>query len=187
MSRVIKQDRAVQLQGRLAGFPSRVVADAIDFLIAFAIFVGIYIGLSVVWDLFFSDTIEIPVQPPGINAGGLWLTLVVYLTIGWASTGRTIGKQVMGLRVVRRDATPLGTRRALGRALLCVPFWYVVMWTVLFSRRNAGIHDMICKTVVVYDWIPETASRHLPPPPPPPKRSRRRPSQAASRSAEQVA
>src|SRR5262249_6943489 len=101
-------------------------------------------------------------------------TAVIYFTIGWASTGRTIGKQVMGLRVVRRDAAPLSTLQALGRALICVLFWYLVMWTVLFSRRNAGIHDMILKTVVVYDWIPETAKRHLPDPPPPPSATRRR-------------
>ena len=57
---------------------------------------------------------------------------------------------------------------------MCVAFYPFVMWTVLFSRRNAGIHDMICKTAVVYDWIPETAKRHLPPPPPPPRSRRRR-------------
>jgi uncharacterized RDD family membrane protein YckC len=183
VSRVIKQDRAVELQGRLAGFPSRVVADVIDVAIAFAIFVLIYSGVSILWDFFNSDTIQIKVQSPGINATGMTLTVVIYLTLGWASTGRSIGKQIMGLRVVRRDGSPLGTLPALGRAVLCVVFWYLVMWTVLFSRRNAGIHDMICKTVVVYDWIPETAKRHLPTPPPPPRSRRRRrgPSVASSR------
>jgi uncharacterized RDD family membrane protein YckC len=173
MSRVIKHDRAVELQGRIAGFPSRVLADVVDIAIAFAIFVLIYSGFSILWDFFNSDTIQIKVQSPGINASGMTLTAVIYFTIGWASTGRTIGKQLMGLRVVRRDAAPLGTLRALGRAVLCVLFWWLVMWTALFSRRNAGIHDMICKTVVVYDWIPETAKRHLPSPPPPPPRWRR--------------
>jgi uncharacterized RDD family membrane protein YckC len=184
VSRVIKQDRAVELQGRLAGFPSRVLADVIDVAIAFAIFVAIYSGISIIWDFFNSDTIQISVQSPGINASGMTLTAIIYFTLGWASTGRTIGKQIMGLRVVCRDGTPLRTGRALGRAFLCVIFWYLVMWTVLISRRNAGIHDMICKTVVVYDWIPETAKRHLPPPPPPPRRSRRR---RAQPSAEPVA
>jgi uncharacterized RDD family membrane protein YckC len=174
VSRVIKNDRAVELQGRLAGFPSRVLADVIDVAIAFAIFVLIYSGFSILWDFFNSDTIQIKVQSPGINASGMGLTVLIYLTLGWASTGRTIGKQILGLRAVRRDGTPLHTGRALGRAALCVVFYPFVMWTVLFSRRNAGIHDMICKTVVVYDWIPETAKRHLPPPPPPRSRRRRR-------------
>ncbi len=173
MSRVIKQDRAVDLQGRLAGFPTRLVSAGIDVIIAFGIFVGIYLALSVLWDLLFSDTIEIPVQPPGINAGGLWLTLVIYLTIGWASTGRTIGKQVMGLRLVRRDLQPLGTGQALGRAAFCATFYIGLVFS-LFSRRNSALQDMIFKTVVVYDWIPETAKRHLPPPPPPPRTRRRR-------------
>jgi len=164
VSRVIRQDRAVELQGRRAGFPSRVLADFIDVAIAFGIFVLIYSGLSILWDFFQSDTIQIKVQSPGINATGMGLTVLIYLTLGWASTGRTIGKQIMGLRAVRRDGSSLHTGRALGRAALCVVFYPFVMWTVLFSRRNAGIHDMICKTVVVYDWIPESRRPRVMPP-----------------------
>jgi uncharacterized RDD family membrane protein YckC len=174
MSRLIKNERAVELQGRRAGFPTRVAADIIDIGIAFAIFVLIYSGISILWDFFNSDTIQIKVQSPGINAGGMWLTAVIYFTLGWASTGRTIGKQVMGLRVVRRDASPLRPRQSFARALICVTFYWLVMWTVLFSRRNAAIHDMICKTVVVYDWIPSDDTRHLPAPPTPPRTRRRR-------------
>jgi len=80
---------------------------------------------------------------------------------------------VLGLRVVRRDAGALHTGQAIGRAALCATFPVLMMVTVPFQRRNAGIHDMSCKTVVVYDWIPESAKRHLPPPPSPPRRSRR--------------
>ena len=126
------------------------------------------------WDFFKSDTIQIKVQSPGINASGMWLTFVVYLSLGWASTGRTIGKQVMGLRVARRDGSSLRTGQAIGRAVLCATFPVFMMISVPFSRRNAGIHEMICKTLVVYDWIPETAKRHLPPPLPPPRSRRRR-------------
>ena len=186
MSRLIKNDRAVELQGRRAGFPTRVVADVIDILIAFGIFVLIYSGLSILWDFFNSDTIQIKVQSPGINASGMWLTAVIYLTLGWASTGRSIGKQVMGLRVVRRDAKPLRPSQALARSLICVTFYWLVMWSVLFSRRNAGIHDMICKTVVVYDWIPSDDTRHLPTPPTPPRSRRRRREMALEQSGEKI-
>jgi hypothetical protein len=62
-----------------------------------------------------------------------------------------------------------------------------MMITVPFSRRNAGIHDKICKTVVVYDWIPESAKRHLPPPPPPPRSRRRRREAIPEPSGEAVA
>ena len=75
----------------------------------------IYSGLSILWDFFHSDTIQIKVQSPGINASGMWLTFVDLLSLGWASTGRTIGKQVMGLRVVRRDGSSLRTGSAIGR------------------------------------------------------------------------
>jgi uncharacterized RDD family membrane protein YckC len=186
MSRLIKSDRAVELQGRRAGFVTRVVADAIDVGIAFAIFVVIYAGISILWDFLFSETIEIKVQPPGFNAGGMWLTAVIYFALAWSSTGRSIGKQVMGLRVVRRDATSMRPRQAFGRALFCVTFYWLVMWPVLFSRRNAGLHDMVCKTVVVYDWIPTDDTRHLPAPPAPPRSRRRRRELALEQSSQKV-
>jgi uncharacterized RDD family membrane protein YckC len=173
VSRVIRNDRAVDLQGRLAGLPSRALADVIDVAIAFGIFVLIYSGLSILWDFLQSDTIEIQVQSPGLSATGMWLTLIVYLTIGWASTGRTIGKQVLGLRVVRRDAKALRPGQAFGRAVLCASF-YPGLLVALFSKRNAALEDFVCNTFVLYDWIPETASRNLPPPAPPPPLSWRR-------------
>ena len=102
MSRVIKQDPS----GRAPGPPRRVPVARPRRRdrprgSRSRIFVLIYSGFSILWDFFNSDTVQIKVQSPGINVSGMWLTFVVYLSLGWASTGRTIGKQVMGLRVVR--------------------------------------------------------------------------------------
>ena len=47
---------------------------------------------------------------------------VLYLTAGWSITGRTVGKQVMGLRAVRTDGSRIGVGRALIRAILCTFF-----------------------------------------------------------------
>jgi uncharacterized RDD family membrane protein YckC len=161
MSRVIRNRRAVELQGRRAGFVTRAIASGLDIGVAFAIFVVVVVVIEVVWDLFFSERVQVSPPHSGLSATLLWLTTAVYLAVGWGSTGRSIGKQVMGVRVVRRDATPLKPAQAFGRALLCASF-YPVLLLALFHRRNAGVEDIVCRTVVVYDWIPADATRHMP-------------------------
>lgn len=155
MTRVIRNVRAQQLQGARAGVVSRVIAAGLDLLVAFGAYIGLVAGVSLVWDLFFSSRIVIP-RPSGFfTAGVAWAVLVVYWWVGWGSTGRSIGKQVMGLRVVRADGSPLRGGQALGRAVLCASF-YPGLALALFDRRNRALEDIVCRTVVVYDWIPES-------------------------------
>ena len=83
----------------------------------------------------------------------VWILLVVYLTAGWLSSGRTLGKQIVGLRVVRSDGNRLRFWRALFRALLCASFFPVLL-LALVNRRNRGLEDLALGTVVIYDWFP---------------------------------
>lgn len=163
MTRAIKNTRAVELQGKRAGFFSRAIASSIDLGIAFALLLAVIFVAETVWDLIASDTIEIKSPSPGASGSGMVLIFTLYLAIGWASTGRTIGKQVMGLRVVRADTEPLHVMQALGRGLLCSVF-YPCLLLSLVHRRNAGLEDLVCGTVVVYDWIPESSRRSMPTP-----------------------
>jgi uncharacterized RDD family membrane protein YckC len=80
-----------------------------------------------------------------------------YLTCGWTWTGRTVGKQVAGLRVVDRSGRRLSAIRALPRAVLCVLFPAGLLW-ILVSRRNASVQDVVVGSAVIYDW------RYRPPP-----------------------
>jgi len=82
----------------------------------------------------------------------VWILLVLYLTAGW-STGRTLGKQVMGLRVISSDGSPLRFWRALFRAVLCASFFPALL-LALVNRRNRGLEDVAFRTVVTYDWLP---------------------------------
>ena len=92
------------------------------------------------------------------HAGIGWVLLVVYLTVAWSGTGRTIGKQLMGLRVERRDGGPLGVGLAFARSLLCALFPIGLFWS-LFSRERASVQDLIVRTKVVYDWRPRVPVR----------------------------
>ena len=79
------------------------------------------------------------------------LVLVVYLTVAWATSGRTYGDHVMGLRVVSRDGGPVGPLRAGLRALTYVVFPLGLLWCA-GGRSRRSVQDILVRTAVVYDW-----------------------------------
>jgi uncharacterized RDD family membrane protein YckC len=97
---------------------------------------------------------------PGVwRLGAIWWTLlVVYLTFCWTASGRTIGKQVMGLRVADRQGNRLRGGRALVRAILCATFPFGLLWCAI-DRRNRALHDLVARSMVAYDWVPTSARR----------------------------
>ena len=131
MSRIIRNDRARQLQGQRAGIISRGLAFAADIGIAFLVYTFLVAALTLLWDLLFSNKIAIPTPPGWFSALAIFWTLVIYLSIGWGTTGRTIGKQLLGLRVVRADAQPLAPGQGFSRAFLCAIFWTLVIYLTL--------------------------------------------------------
>lgn len=152
--REIRSGRAQQLQGLRAGFFSRAAASGTDVVLALCVYVGGVVVASIAWDLFFSSSVSISVPPHWLNELMVWVVLVVYLTAGWGTAGRTLGKQMMGLRVVCSDGSRLRFWRALLRAVLCATFFPVLL-LALVNRRNRGLEDVAFGTVVVYDWVPE--------------------------------
>jgi uncharacterized RDD family membrane protein YckC len=44
------------------------------------------------------------------------------------------------------------SKRAFLRALICATLgWELLLW-IIVSRRRAGVHDLMVRTTVVYDW-----------------------------------
>ena len=98
-------------------------------------------------------------SPSALAIGILgWGLLIVYLTVAWSGTGRSVGKQVMGLRVERHDGGGLRLGHAFLRALLCAAFPIGLFWS-LFSRDSASIQDLVVRTKVVYDWRPRVPAQ----------------------------
>jgi uncharacterized RDD family membrane protein YckC len=91
---------------------------------------------------------------------------------GGERNGQTLGKQVLGIRVVRIDGEPVtvwtGVLRTVvaQQLLIAVTFYlYAVvdyLWP-LRDARNQALHDKIAKT-----WVLRTASAPAEPPPTPP-------------------
>lgn len=99
---------------------------------------------------------ELSLALEGSSALAFAAIALAYFFVGEAAAGRTPGKQVVGLRVVRTD----GTRAALGpilvRTLLRVvdvlPVLYLVGFVVmLLTGRQQRLGDLAAQTHVVPD------------------------------------
>jgi len=141
------------MQGQRAGVVSRFIADAIDLLLIVAAVVGVYFAISAARFLLHPRQFTWP-EVSALHLGALgWILLIAYLTIGWANTGRTWGKSVLGLRVVSSRDAGLPLWRAFVRASLCALFPIGLFWSAV-SSRNESVQDLILRTTVVYDWGP---------------------------------
>jgi uncharacterized RDD family membrane protein YckC len=97
-----------------------------------------------------------------IGFGGIWAALLVgYLTVGWSASGRTLGGQAMGLRVMDAGGHRLRGGVAFVRALVASIFPIGLLWCAI-DRRNRAIHDLLTGSTVVYDWLPRRSTEARP-------------------------
>ena len=79
---------------------------------------------------------------------------VVYCILMEKRFGRTLGKKLMGLRVVGDEARPLTWREAAMRNMLKIvelsmPFFFILLILPLFNRNRQRLGDMIARTAVI--------------------------------------
>ena len=151
MTKALRYTEARTLQGHRAGFASRVVADVVDLGVAWLLGLSALLVAGVARYLLVGPPFRLPVLPNGLDASAGAAIAVAYLALTWAATGRSVGKQLAGLRVVDRGGRRLALWRSFIRAVLYVLFPAGLLW-VLASRRNASPQDLVVGTAVVYDW-----------------------------------
>jgi uncharacterized RDD family membrane protein YckC len=143
--------RARTLQGHRAGFVSRLVADTLDVIVVVLIEFGILL-LGAVIRYLFTRNFHLFHSPTWLTVSLFGVIAVIYLTSGWSSTGKTLGKQTVGVRVVgAADGGRVRSGTALVRAVLYILFPWGLVWS-LVSRHNASLQDLLLGTVVLYDW-----------------------------------
>ncbi len=146
---------AVALDLRTAALPSRLVAAAIDALaqlLVLAVVGGIATAVSFDLSAAAVDALSILT---------LILVLVVYpVTFETLLRGRTPGKAVMGLRVVRDDGGPIGFRQALVRGLSGaflerpgITFFVGGVVTSLLNAQGKRIGDLLAGTQVLQERV----------------------------------
>jgi uncharacterized RDD family membrane protein YckC len=162
-ARLIVPKGVRSVQGHRAGIVTRLLAACIDLVIGVlgvAIGYGAAVGFSFVIDPRSFSFIDVGF---GILFAALLGLLTVYLALAWATTGRTYGARLLGLRVVNAHGGRVRPGVALLRALLCVFVPLVLFWVVV-SSENRSAADVLFRTSVVYDWaasaheVPEHAS-----------------------------
>ncbi|WP_322937845.1 RDD family protein [Nocardioides bizhenqiangii] len=142
-----------QVSGRFAGAASRAVAAGVDLgviLLSYSALVGLteFVGQAL-----FDVSVRGASGLVAAIALGAWA--VVYIVTATTITGRTVGKALVGLKIVSRDTSPLRPGAAALRALT-FPFSTALLGLgllpILTSSRHRALHDVLAGTVVVYDW-----------------------------------
>ena len=92
------------------------------------------------------------------------LVQFTYFTTARATTGRTYGNHLMGLRVVNHRAERMRWTGAAVRAVVFLAFPIGLYWAVV-STSNRSLQDTVLRTSVIYDWTtrrPAQPSRAVP-------------------------
>lgn len=142
------------VSGHYAGAISRAAAAAIDGLLIAGLYTLGVAGLGFLLVTFTSMSLtDDRSSLLGFAAFVIWAFSYVFISL--AITGRTIGKGLAGLRVVRADGTAPGVRAMFVRTLtfpLSVIFFGIGLLLIVFQREHRAFHDLIARTCVVYDW-----------------------------------
>lgn len=155
---------AVVLDVQIAQLPVRAVGALIDITVVLLS----YLTALMLWGMLLPELDD--ALSAGVMIIGAVLMQVGYpLVCETATRGRSVGKLVMGLRVVSDDGGPERFRQALFRALAAVvEIWGLVgspaVITSLLSPRGKRLGDIFAGTVVISERGPASAPPPIMPP-----------------------
>lgn len=153
----IETPEHVSVQIRLAGLGSRAAALIIDT----ALLILIYVGLGAVV-LFFENHLETFFYSRSNTLIAI-VSLIIFLVnwgyfflTEWLAGGKTLGKRLLGIRVVDDQGGSPTTLSILVRNLLRVidmlPVYYLLGMVMVFSHpKHKRLGDLMAGTLVVYD------------------------------------
>lgn len=159
----IETPDGVAISLTLAGAGSRMLAAALDFTISIAVFLLVLVGAGL--------TGILGADFQGLAAATVVLfVMVLFVGVPIAfetlASGRTIGKMALGIRVVNDDGSPVrlwpSIIRNLARFVDLLPGFYAIGFlSVLMTKREQRIGDLMAGTVVVRDRIGTIAAARL--------------------------
>ena len=162
-----------------AGFWSRAAARIIDLVIIIAAFNLIYLtdrlgadaGLWTGMGLDEESLTGAGFSMANLFRGLFFLTFPIFYYVYLHGTyGQTFGKMALKIKVVNEDETPLDFQKAflrwLGYFLCDLTFYIGYLWAA-FDPRKQGLHDKVCRTVVVRTDVPSPPPAAVTPEVPP--------------------
>jgi uncharacterized RDD family membrane protein YckC len=149
---------AVVLDLRPASFVTRGLALVLDLIVLIIVAIGLIFLLSTAL-----GTVDSAAGSAIALVASLGVLIGIPITVETLTRGRSLGKLVAGLRVVRDDGGPIRARHALIRGLLAVVEIYIAsgslaLITSLLNPRGKRLGDLLAGTYV----IRERAPRELP-------------------------
>lgn len=158
---------AVVLGLRPARLPSRGLAVAVDVAVGWAVYLGASLLL-----LSATSSMDSAAVAAVSVATFVLVQVGIPIAIETLSHGRSLGKLVCGLRVVREDGGPIRFRHALVRGAMGAIEIVMTMGVVaaiasLLSARGRRVGDVFAGTLVIRERMPVAeVGTALPPPPP---------------------
>ncbi|GAB3048291.1 RDD family protein [Sediminivirga luteola] len=164
----IMTGEAVPLQLRPAALIARAGSCAIDFVAIQGLWLVLFFSAnwllerSADWNMMLATSLALMLQ--------VFCAVLIPATVETLTRGRSLGKFVLGLRVVRDDGGAIRFRHAFLRAMLWV-FEVLAMGGALaalvglVSPQSKRIGDYLAGTMAVAERTPRAASRHVVMPP----------------------
>jgi uncharacterized RDD family membrane protein YckC len=138
-------------QGAPAGIASRTIAAIIDAVLVLVAVLSGYLCIAGAVFLAHPTGFSFPAPALAVLVPVALAVSAGYLAFCWATSGRTYGDHVLGLRVVGRGGDKLRVRWAVVRAVAYVVVPFGLGWAAV-SRDKRSIQDIVLRTSVVYDW-----------------------------------
>ena len=181
----ISTPEGIDVEVTLAGVGSRFMAGLVDTLIKAVIILALFIAIGALGSGSGSAA-----EPSGsdLAVGAAIVTVLAFLVFFFYDVlfetlggGRTPGKRLTGLRVVRSGGQPVDLRTSAVRNLIrefegLLTSYVPAIISVLVTRRNQRLGDLAAGTLVVREApapasappAPPISLTHPPPPPPDP-------------------
>lgn len=129
--------------GVVAGLPIRAAAYLLDWLLL------VLIGVLVISSGVSIEKTEIQFSRADFVSVGLGL---LYSVVCWSVWGRTLGKAVFGLKVIRPDGAIISPGRALWRYFWTLLSAFIVLLgylMIVLRKDRRALHDLLADTYVV--------------------------------------
>jgi uncharacterized RDD family membrane protein YckC len=157
------------LLGQYAGFVTRLIAWSIDRAILAAAIIATIAAVRFLLQAFpineWLGLGDMLTQIMTLSGAVVVATTipVIYNIVFWLLAGQTIGKWVMGVRIVKTNGQRMSLgiciRRQIGYFISAVLF-LGYLW-ILVDNRRQGFHDKLAGTFVLYAWPEEGAPRPM--------------------------
>jgi uncharacterized RDD family membrane protein YckC len=160
----VRTGEGVAFAYELAGLGSRFLAVVVDTALQIVALVAVVVGIALLAPALASGTalLHLPAKLLGSIGAALLFAFLFLLFFGYfiifelCWNGRTPGKRLAGIRVVRDGGYPIDATGAIVRNLVRIVeamfgYYTVSALSVLLSRQNRRLGDFAAGTIVVRD------------------------------------